>query len=94
MCDGVIEGPKHGHTFGGQHRRTGKAYGRQARSGKSQHAEVRGTKQAESGVQPGRSGAHPEDIRSGQRESNRVDNGVREDRTGRKARASEMAVRM
>ena len=62
MCDGVIEGPKHGHTFGGQHRRTGKSYGRQARSGKSRHAEVRGTKKLESGVRLKRSGAYPEHI--------------------------------
>ena len=39
--DGVIGGPK--HAFGGQRRRTRKAYGRQARSGESRHAEVRDT---------------------------------------------------
>ena len=37
-----------------------------------------------------RPGAHPEDIRGRQRESYRVGNGIREDRTGRKVWASDM----
>ena len=94
MRDGVIEGPKHEHAFGGHHRHTRKAYGRQARSGESRHAEVCGTGKAESGVQPERSGEHPEAMRGGQRKSNRVGNYVQEDRSGKKERASEMAVRM
>ena len=94
MRDGVVEGPKHEHAFGGEHRHTGKAYGRQSRSGESRHAEVCGTGKAEPGVQPERSGEHPEAIRGGQKKSNRVGNGVREDRSGKKARASETAVRM
>ena len=57
----------------------GKADGRQARSEKIRHDEVRGTKKAD-----------PEEMRGGKR----VGNGVREDRTGRKARASDMAVRV
>ena len=76
MRDGVVEGPKHEHAFGGQHRHTRKAYRRQARSGESRHAEVCGMEKAESGVQPERSGEHPEDIRDGQNRSNWVGNGV------------------
>ena len=94
MHDGVIKGPKHEHAFGGQHRHTGKAYGRQARSKKSRHAEVRGTKGAESGMRPKKSRADPEDIRGGQRESKRVGNGVWEDRTRRKVRALNMVDRV
>ena len=83
MRDGVIEGPKHEHALKGQHRRTGKAYGRQARSGRSPHDEVRATKRAD-----------PKDIRGGQRESKRVGNGVWEDRTRRKVRALNMVDRV
>ena len=44
-------------------------------------------------MQPGRSGEHPEDIRGRQGEVNWDGNDVREDRTERKARASDMVDR-
>ena len=79
MRDGVVEGPKHEHAYEGQHRRTGEADGRQARSEKSRHDEVRDTKKAD-----------PEDMRGGQKGGN----GIREDQSGKKARSSDMAVRV
>ena len=49
---------------------------------------------AESGMRPERSGAHPEEMRGGQKKSDRIGNGVQEDRSKKKARAAHMADRM
>ena len=54
---------------------------------------IRGTKRAESGMRPERSGAHPEEMRGGQRKRDRIGNDVREDWSKKKVRTAHMADR-